>query len=116
MEEGARIKLEPYGLNPFFPMGAFGSDHEDRNRLLPFAVKRYQEREGTPIKYEDCLVIGDTPLDVICAQTHGAPSIAVATGPYSVEALQDTGAELVVPDLTDTDGISRWILENQTSV
>jgi len=43
LEKGARIKLEPFGLNTFFPFGAFGSDHEDRNYLLPVAIERFQE-------------------------------------------------------------------------
>lgn len=109
IEEGARIKLEPYGLNPYFPIGAYGSDDVDRNRLLPIAVERFVQREGIPIDYRDCLIIGDTPRDVACARIHGAPCIAVATGPYSVEALLETGADLVVPDLSDTGRIASWI-------
>ena len=28
LEAGARIKLNPFGLNEYFPAGAFGSDHD----------------------------------------------------------------------------------------
>jgi phosphoglycolate phosphatase len=51
------------------------------------------------------VVIGDTPSDVLCAQIHGATSIAVATGTHSLEQLKKTAAELVLSDLSDTDEI-----------
>ncbi len=72
IEEGARTKLEPFALNPFFPIGAFGSDSEDRNVLLPLAVRRLAANSSILIDYTDCVVIGDTPLDVACAKAHGA--------------------------------------------
>jgi phosphoglycolate phosphatase-like HAD superfamily hydrolase len=30
IEKGARLKLDPFGLNAYFPFGGFGSDHVDR--------------------------------------------------------------------------------------
>jgi phosphoglycolate phosphatase len=109
IELGARLKLEPHSLNDFFPVGAFGSDDADRNLLLPVAVRRLARSRGVDVPYSDCLVIGDTPLDVECAALHGAASLAVATGPYSKDELKETAAHLVVEDLTDTDRIVGWI-------
>lgn len=109
LERGARVKLEPLGLNPFFPFGAFGSDHEDRNQLLPIAIQRLRQLRGISLSPADCVVIGDTPLDVECARVHGSRSIAVATGPYSIEALVRTDADLVLPDLSATSSILEWI-------
>jgi phosphoglycolate phosphatase-like HAD superfamily hydrolase len=109
LEEGARIKLEPFELNPFFALGAYGSDAEDRNLLLPIALRRVREQLGLPLRTGDCVVIGDTPKDVECARVHGAPSIAVATGPIPLEVLQETGADLVLSDLSDTAGLMDWI-------
>jgi len=108
LEEGARIKLEPFGLNKFFSVGAYGDDAEDRN-LLPIALLRLREHRGMSLNPNDCLVIGDTPKDVECARVHGTPSIAVATGPYPLEVLQETGADLVVPDLSGTAQLLAWI-------
>jgi phosphoglycolate phosphatase len=102
LAEGARIKLEPFDLNRFFSVGAYGDDAEDRNLLLPIALLRLREQRGMSLNPNDCLVIGDTPKDVECARVHGALSIAVATGPYPLEVLQETGADLVVPDLSGT--------------
>jgi len=105
IEKGARIKLEPFGLNSFFPIGAFGSDHEDRNQLLPIAVNRFSNTFNYYIKFHQCIVIGDTPRDVACAKPYGAKVIAVATGPYGVEELQRTEADIVVESLSEIDKI-----------
>jgi phosphoglycolate phosphatase-like HAD superfamily hydrolase len=55
------------------------------------------------------VVIGDTPSDVECGQVHGASSIAVATGTYSLEELENTTADLVLSDLSNTEQIVEWI-------
>ena len=109
VEVGARLKLEPFGLNRYFPVGAFGSDSEDRNLLLPIAVKRLQEARSASVSYEHCVVIGDTPKDVECAHIHGASAIAVATGTYPLKELEKTDAELVTADLSNTEKIVDWI-------
>jgi len=109
IEEGARTKLEPFELNPFFPVGAFGSDSEDRNALLPLAVQRLAANSSILIGYSDCVIIGDTPLDVACAKAHGARSIAVATGPYSLEILRKTEPDLTLKDLSETFKVINWL-------
>jgi phosphoglycolate phosphatase-like HAD superfamily hydrolase len=82
------------------PFGAFGSDDEDRNVLLPIAVERLRDLTGIRVGYADCVVIGDTPRDVRCAKPYGAVSVAVATGGYSMEELREAGADMVMEDLT----------------
>ncbi len=109
VETGARIKLNPFGLNEFFPVGAFGNDREDRNLLLPVAVQRLQETQSISMSYKRCIVVGDTPRDVECAQVHGSSCIAVATGTYSFGELKKTEANIVVSDLSDTARIVQWI-------
>jgi phosphoglycolate phosphatase-like HAD superfamily hydrolase len=37
-------------------------------------------------------VIGDTPRDIACARADGVRVLAVATGPYPVEALGEADA------------------------
>jgi len=101
IEQGARIKLEPFRLNEYFPAGAFGSDDEDRNNLLPIAVKRFEELFQQKIEADNCIIVGDTPRDVECAHIYGAMCIGVATGPYSYEDLIEAGADYVVHDLSD---------------
>jgi phosphoglycolate phosphatase len=102
IEDGARIKLDCFGLNSFFNVGAFGSDDEDRDKLLPVAVDKLFKQYSMQVSFRDCVVIGDTPRDVSCARPYGAFSIAVATGPYSAGALIEAGADVVFNDLADT--------------
>ena len=52
-------------------------------------------------------MIGDTPLDVACAASAAARSIAVATGNYSVAELRVSGADVVFEDLSDTRAVLR---------
>ncbi|GAB4485771.1 MAG: HAD family hydrolase [Thermodesulfovibrionales bacterium] len=102
IEEGARMKLTHFGLDAYFPIGAYGNEHQDRNRLLPIAVRKYVNGGPETIAYQDCVVIGDTPLDVDCARSYGALAIAVATGPYSLEQLAATGPDALFQNLSDT--------------
>jgi len=108
IEQGARIKLEPFKLNNYFPAGAFGSDDEDRNNLLPIAIERFKELFQQKIETDNCIIVGDTPRDVECAHIYGAMCIAVATGPYSYDALIEAGADYVVHDLSDQNALLQF--------
>jgi len=101
LKEGARIKLGACGIYHYFIDGAFGSDHEDRDALLPIAIEKFRKR-GYEFSINDCVIVGDTPRDVRCAKVHNAFCIAVATGPYSIEELSVSGADVVIPTL-ETD-------------
>lgn len=101
--EAARIKLEHFDLWRYFTCGAYGDDAEDRNELVPVAVARARERGVPPVRFEDVVVIGDTPHDIACAQAVGAQAIGVATGTYTVDQLRDAGAAVVFADLSDHD-------------
>jgi len=109
LESGARIKLEPFKLNDYFPTGAFGSDDEDRNNLLPVAVKRFEELFRRTIEIDNCIVVGDTPRDVECAHIYGAMCIGVATGPYSFDVLREAGADYVVQDLSNQNTLLQFL-------
>ena len=109
VERGARIKLERFALHSHFLVGAYGSDHEDRDRLLPVAVKRLAGTNGTVVDFADCVVVGDTPRDVSAAHASGASCLAVATGPFSVAQLAQEGADAAISDLTNVDWIVAWL-------
>jgi phosphoglycolate phosphatase len=108
-ERGAEIKLTYFDLWRRFAFGAFGDHHLDRRALLPVAIDRALAR-GLAAAPERIVVIGDTPLDVDCARTHGARALAVATGQYQPDALEATGAHLVVPTLADTARLANWVI------
>lgn len=108
-EEAARIKLGHFDLWDFFRCGAFGDDAADRNALVPFAVERAREYGLGSFAYADIVVIGDTPHDVACAAAVGALPVAVATGNFTVDQLQATGAPIVLEDLSDTSAFLTMI-------
>lgn len=108
IEQGAYIKLGSFGIEHYFKTGAFGSDNEDRNRLLPIAMERFRKM-GLNLSYEDCIVIGDTPRDIECAHIHGARCVAVATGPYPLATLKDKGADVVLETLEERDAFLSYI-------
>jgi phosphoglycolate phosphatase len=103
VQEGAWIKLRSFGIHRYFSYGAFGSDHEDRRQLLPAALEMFRRISGKDAAYGDCVVIGDTPMDVDCAKPYGAYSLAVATGPYSASQLEAAGADAVFESLPGGD-------------
>lgn len=109
LEKGAGIKLNAFGLNDCFVDGAYGSDDEDRDKLLPVAIGKFAKR-GFEFGPEDCIVVGDTPRDVQCAKIHGAHCIAVATGPYTKESLLDTAADIVIDSLEATEKYMDFIM------
>jgi len=98
---GAQLKLGRYQLWPSFRMGAFGDDHEDRNQIAAIARERASRLLGQTLEGEQILVIGDTPRDIECARAIGARSLAVATGRYTVEQLQDESPTWAVATLAD---------------
>lgn len=111
LKAGAEIKLDACGIYDYFVDGAFGSDHEDRDKLLPIAIEKFHSA-GFTYSPKNCVVIGDTPRDVQCAKVHGAQSIAVATGPYSREELLKTEADVIIDSLCDTEKYMKFILSS----
>lgn len=109
IEEGARLKLGSAGLWTRFDFGAYGSDHERRDRLPAVAVRRARERTGIHFRGPDVVIIGDTPFDVSCGRSLGVWAVAVATGKHSVEELTEAGADVVLTDLSQTEHAVRSI-------
>ena len=103
IEAGARIKLEPTGLRPYFRLGAYGSDHHDRRQLPSLAARRAQALTGHSFPPEKVLVIGDTPHDIECARHFGAVAVAVATGQYPREELEAVRPDLLFSDFSDVE-------------
>ena len=107
-EPGARTKLSRFGLNRFFAFGAFGCDGTDRTELPPVALERAEREIGRRFRPEETLIIGDSLWDVACAQAHGIPCLAVATGRTPAAALREAGADWVVADLPAAFAVLDW--------
>jgi len=98
IELGARIKLDRGELNPYFAFGGFGSDSEDRAKLVRKAAAKAAARCGETISPSETYVIGDTPLDIDAGTRAGFKTVGVATGSYSIEELLDSGATFAIQD------------------
>lgn len=104
IEAGARIKLGPTGLWPFFRVAAYGSDDADRLRLPAIARERARTL-GHEFTFDRVTIIGDTPLDIACARGCGAVAVAVATGQHSVEELAGHRPDVLFGNLADVDHV-----------
>jgi phosphoglycolate phosphatase-like HAD superfamily hydrolase len=104
----AFMKLRHFGLDEHLREGGFGDDAEERPELVRVAIERMAG--GAPADPASIWVIGDTPLDIGAARANGVRSLGVATGPCSVEELSAGGADLALPDLSDTDSVLSALL------
>ncbi len=101
LEVGARIKLEPFGLNRFFAGGGFGSDHPDRREVARLARLKLCGMMGVEFEPSRVFVVGDTEHDVDCARANGYRAIAVETGWASREKLEAARPDALLDDLED---------------
>lgn len=110
----AQLKVAAWGLDPWLDLdvGAYGSDHWDRNLLVPVALERVQAVYGAHLDPSDAWVIGDTPRDLECASAGGARCLLVGTGRYTALELASLGADAVLEDLSDTAAVVRLLTED----
>ena len=96
---GAEIKLRHFDLWTVFETGAFADDSEHRNQIAAIARQRGSRILGGPLRGDEVLVIGDTPLDIACGRAIGAKVLAVATGGATIEELKRHQPDWAVQDL-----------------
>ena len=109
LQATAELKLRAAGLfhKLQFDAGAFGSDHRDRDELVPVARAKATARYG-PVG--SVVVVGDTPRDIACGKAGGARTVAVATGNWSATELRRHTPDAVLADLADTEAVVAAIL------
>lgn len=107
VRRGAERKLGHFRLWDYFRCGGFGDDCYDRDDVARAAIRAVHDCAGRTFHPSEVWVIGDTPLDVSCARAVGARAIAVATGWHPYEELTQTGADLVLRDLSGVDDLLR---------
>ena len=108
----AEMKLGAVGLDGHLDLeaGAYGDSHEVRSELVHLARRNAARRYGRDFAGPATVLVGDTPLDVAAARATGARAVAVATGGTSADKLAESGADAVLPDLTDTPAVLSAIL------
>ncbi len=108
--ETGMLKLERCRLPPArFRLHVWGdqstSEPPSRNDLPVVGLGRYEAAFGRSARAGRVWVVGDTPHDIQAARVNGLRSLGVATGRFSPEELRGCGADAVIPDLSDTDGV-----------
>jgi phosphoglycolate phosphatase len=101
LEVAARIKLSFHQLDRYFHTGGFGSDALQRPDLIKEGIRKASRYFR--IRFQRAVVVGDTPFDIEAAEANGAFSIAVASGPYTIEDLTKAGANRVLADLRQSE-------------
>ena len=98
----AAVKLAAFDLTSYFDVevGAYGTDHADRNELVPIALERVQRLRGERFLPREVWVIGDTPGDLAYARAAGVRCLLVGTGQIPM-------SELLALDRTRCSRISR---------
>lgn len=104
---GAEAKLTHYGLWHYFPDGGFAEDTGDRASIAARALDL--ARRAGPLSDERLFVLGDTPHDIHAANAIGAMTIAVATGGYSLQELEEHKPWRLAPQLPEAAEFFRLI-------
>jgi phosphoglycolate phosphatase len=109
----AVLKVRTFGLDHHFDfeIGAFGTDHEERDRLVPFALGRARELRGEDYAPDEVWVVGDTANDAACARAGGVRCLVVGTGQAGFDAVRELDVDAVLENLADTARARKILLE-----
>lgn len=94
----AQAFLDQHNLNDYFELNV---NQESTKRLKPHPEPVRFAAEHLGIKPEECVMVGDTPVDVLSARRAGAWSIAVLCGFGKEAELWRAGAHVVLERTPD---------------
>lgn len=97
----AEAKTNFFGLGKYLDpyIGGFGWWTDDRTNLINYAISSARKSYQVDIKFEDVVIIGDTPTDILAARRAGIKSIGVSSGSFSFEQLEENRPTLALPGL-----------------
>lgn len=109
---GAEAKLQAAGFEDVFLLGAFGDGAFHRLEVAEKALKVLRRR-GLARAVQ--VVVGDTPLDILCARKLGAVAVAVLGGGASRLELSQARPDFLLETLRDFDveKIKTFFLKNE---
>jgi phosphoglycolate phosphatase len=112
IEPNALVKVRTFGLDRYLDpdVGAYGTDHPERDGLVPIALERAKARRGETYLPEEVWVIGDTARDLSCARAGGVRCLIVGTGHAGFDAVRALGADAIVENLADTELVEAILL------
>ena len=86
-----------HDLRPLANAVVTGSDVK-ASKPAPDLLLAAAQRLG--LEPRECVMIGDTPYDVLAANAAGMPTIAVLTGGFSEERLRQAGARMILDNVS----------------
>jgi phosphoglycolate phosphatase len=112
IEANAFVKVDTFGLAGFFDfaVGAYGSDHAERDNLVPVALERVARLRGERYSPPEVWIIGDTVNDLRCARAGGVRCLLVDTGREGIGPLDGQRPDYLFPDLSDTEAVLAAVL------
>jgi phosphoglycolate phosphatase len=90
------IKIEQAGLREWFKFGGFSDHFSVRSELIAQAAAKAREMAGADATV---CVVGDTPRDIEAAHANSLPVIAVATGHFTFDDLNQHQPEVCATSL-----------------
>ncbi|HUL39643.1 MAG TPA: HAD family hydrolase [Methanomassiliicoccales archaeon] len=78
----------------------------------PLAMRRAASKMG--LSSEECLYVGDHPMDLECARASGAIFVGVLTGSTDLEKWHQSGCEAVIASVADLPSFIATTLANDT--
>jgi len=93
LERIGKLKLKHAGLLDYFQFGGWSDDYEYRADVFRGAIAKAR---AIASERAALCVVGDTPADIRAARENALPVIAVSTGIYSFEQLQQEKPELCI--------------------
>jgi phosphoglycolate phosphatase-like HAD superfamily hydrolase len=114
VKANAIVKVETFDLVGFFDLevGAYGSDHANRDELVPIALDRVDQVHGERYAPDEVWIVGDTANDLRCARAGGARCLLVGTGREGMSPLVGLSPDFLFQDLSDTEAVVSALLEN----
>jgi len=108
----AVVKVSAFGLDRYLDteVGAYGSDHADRNQLVEICLDRVAALRNEVWPRRSVWVIGDTAHDLACARAARVRCLIVGTGREGFGAVAGLDADAVLEDLSDTDRVLDLLL------
>jgi phosphoglycolate phosphatase len=85
------LKIENLGLRHWFRFGGFSDKFDVRAEMIAHAAEKARKLAGPNATV---CVIGDTPADIKAARANSLPTVAVATGHFSVDELMQHNPEV----------------------
>lgn len=107
IEEGAEAKLSHHNIQNFFRFGGYGNRMPKRDDIAREGLAAAEDHLDRKLDGKQCLVIGDTPHDIICSRAIGAYSVAVGTGYSNHESLLKESPTMFFENLADTQQVLR---------